>query len=178
MARSGRNSNHHIPLFPQPALIQKVHVDWKERSEEPIIVWFRDGHCVDCFLRFPILDQLVGQPVHTLDVSPHLGEAVCYPDRPVTPHKHLGSELRDCLQNMEQSFWIAAAQIGMVPDEEQVAHKGGPFLWQESTASLSVCGRLPHYLSKCYSLTFENVHLTTELIEIKIFILGSTNIIY
>jgi uncharacterized protein YyaL (SSP411 family) len=38
--------------------------------------------------------------------------------------------------------------------------------------------RKPHYLGECYSLTFENVHLTTELLEIKILVLGSTNIIY
>jgi hypothetical protein len=38
---------------------------------------------------------------------------------------------------------------------------------------LEACSH-PH----CYSLTIENVHLTTELLEIKILVLGSTNIIY
>jgi hypothetical protein len=88
-----------------------------------IVVWFRDGHCVDCFLRFPILDHLAGQPVQCMDVLPHQRQALCRPDRPVTWHKQPGSEVRDCLQNMEQSFWIAAAQIEMVPDKEQVAHQ-------------------------------------------------------
>jgi uncharacterized protein YyaL (SSP411 family) len=38
--------------------------------------------------------------------------------------------------------------------------------------------RKPHYFGKCYSLTVENVHLTTEWLEIEILVLGSTNIIY
>jgi hypothetical protein len=38
--------------------------------------------------------------------------------------------------------------------------------------------RKPHYLGECYSLTVEHVHLTTEWLEIKILVLGSTNIIY
>jgi uncharacterized protein YyaL (SSP411 family) len=47
---------------------------------------------------------------------------------------------------------------------------------------IEVYGRLgsrkPHYLSKCYSLTLENIHLTTEWLEKKILVLGSTDIIY
>ncbi len=76
--------------------------------------------------------------------------------------------------------------------QKRVGSKSHPSIWSTETWQIALRALLAKpspvdtesgsqrlfYLSKRYSLTVENVHLTTELLEVEILVLGSTNIIY
>ena len=58
-------------------------------------------------------------------------DALCRANRSMSGNDDLRPQARDLTQDLAQPVRIPAAQIGVVPDEEQVTHKDDPILRQE-----------------------------------------------